>query len=108
MSSWQIRPKHDRIELSKVVAKRSDSIRGGDACEILHLCAPKASMEQQELNLRVILLSQQEMGLSDIHNRLQGPHAVEWRTNGSPQQPYRGSRTASEGDINRKQVGDRP
>jgi hypothetical protein len=43
--------------------KRSDSVRGGDACEIRHLCAPKESTEQQGLNLRVIHLRQQEMGL---------------------------------------------
>jgi hypothetical protein len=67
-----------------------------------------ASTEQQELDLRVIHLSQQEMDLlRDLHNSLQGPRAVGWRTNESPQQPYPGSRTASEGDINRNQVGDR-
>jgi hypothetical protein len=58
---------HGIIESGRI---RSDSVRWGDASEIRHICAPKTGTEEQELDLRVIHLCQQEMGLRvDFHNR---------------------------------------
>jgi hypothetical protein len=54
----------------KEARKRSKSARAGDASAVRHLCAPKISTEEQELDLWVIHFSQHEMGmLSDLHDR---------------------------------------